>query len=75
MNIIDVIKDYNDVKFKIKDTPCGVAVEVYDRIPTYQSWCGRKNKEYKSLDELIKDHFFCGKSLEEISETIEYWCI
>ena len=49
MNIIDVIKDYNDVKFKINDTPCGVAVEVYDRIPTYQSWCGRKNKEYKSL--------------------------
>lgn len=75
MSMIDAIKEYNDVAFDIGGTPCGVASEVHDSIPIYQSWCGQNVKEYDNLDALVKDGFFLGKTLEEISKTVEYRCI
>ncbi len=59
-------EDYNDVNFVYKGKPSGVSSTVHEYIPSFHAWYGDKEKEYKSVDELMGDKFFGGKSLSEL---------
>lgn len=68
-----IADDYNDIEFLYNEKPCGISSEVFNYIPTFQMWYGNKIKEYKSVDDLILDNFFDGKSLLRIINKIKFY--
>ena len=60
----DVIFDYNGKKSVITSV-------VEDYVPTFQAWHGSEVKEYKSVDEVMKDKFFSGKSIMDLINTVK----
>ena len=62
----------NDVIFAYNGKKSGVTSEVYDSIPTFQVWHGSETKEYSNVDDVMNDKFYSGKSLNELSDEIEF---
>ena len=60
----------HDVWFNIDGKKAGVTSEVEDRVPMFQAWCGDETKEYKTVDELLTDPFFCGKTLSDVVDLV-----
>ncbi len=67
----------NDVTFSYNNKKCGVCSEVKNSIFSFQAWCGKKVKEYgqTSIETVMQDKFFYGKSIEELLDTVEFWFI
>ena len=61
----------NDIYFIYNNKKCGVTSQVEDYMPVYEMWYGKKIKQYHSIDKLLKDPFFDGKSLTNILKCIE----
>ena len=62
----------NDVIFTYNGKKSGVTSEVHDSIPTFQVWHGSETKEYSNADDVMNDKFYSGKSLNELSDEIEF---
>lgn len=62
----------NDVIFTFNGLQSGVTSRVENSIPTFQSWHGDKTKEYTSVDELMLDKFFGGKSIMDLIGQVEF---
>lgn len=60
----------HDITFSCNGVLCGVTSEVRNYIPEWQAWYGREIKTYSKVDDLLKDPFFGGFSLNDLSETI-----
>ncbi|WP_312503955.1 hypothetical protein [Lacrimispora sp.] len=61
----------NDIVFSYNNVPSGITSEVENRIPTFQAWHGEDIKEYGSIDDVMNDPFYSGKSLNDLAESIE----
>lgn len=62
----------DDVFFTYNGKKSGITSTVENSIPTFQVWYGEKTKEYKDIDSVMSDNFFDGKSLDELSETVNF---
>lgn len=74
---IDYIKDIiagccNDVWFAYNGKPSGVTSEVEDSIPTFQVWHGDDIKYYSTVEEVVTDKFYSGKSIEDLVGVVEF---
>lgn len=67
----DELRNLADISFVYNGKRCGVVNEVHDSIVYYEAWCGNNVKQFKYVDELMKDKMFDGKSLEDISDTLD----
>lgn len=56
----------NDVLFSYNRKQSGITSEVKDSVPTFQVWHGSDTKEYTSVDDLMEDKFFSGKSINDL---------
>lgn len=61
----------NDISFSYGGLPSGVTVEVHNYVPTYQAWHGDDVKEYDTVDEIMNDKFYSGKSLNDLVKEVE----
>ena len=61
----------NDIVFSYNNMPSGVTSKVRDYVPTFQAWHGEEVKEYGSIDDVMNDPFYSGKSLNNIAEKID----
>jgi hypothetical protein len=64
----------NDVYFVYNGKKSGVTSEVYNSRPLFQSWYGDATKEYISVETLINDKFFSGKSIADLVGEVEFFC-
>lgn len=62
----------NDVLFTYKQKKSGITSEVKNYVPVFQAWHGTATKEYSTIEELMSDKFYSGKSLEELMKEIEF---
>lgn len=62
----------NDVVFVYNGKKSGVTAEVHDSVPTFQVWHGNDTKEFSDVDVLMSDKFFSGKSIDELSEKVDF---
>ena len=62
----------NDVLFIYNGKKSGITSTVKNSIPTFQVWYGEKTKEYNDIDSVMSDNFFDGKSLNDLSETVNF---
>lgn len=66
-DIKSIISDcLNDVLFEYNGKKSGITSEVHDSIPTFQVWHGTEIKEYNSIDDVINDKFYSGKSIADL---------
>lgn len=75
---ISIIRDAiekcsSDLVFTYNGLPSGVTSKVSRSIPTFQAWHGDDYKYYASVDEVMLDKFYSGRSLTEIADEIDYW--
>lgn len=56
----------NDILFNYNGLDSGITAEVANYVPRFQAWHGEKIKEYKSVDDVINDKFYSGKSLIDL---------
>ncbi len=63
----------NDITFKYNGKNSGIMPEVADFKKTYHMWYGDRDKKYSSVDILMSDPFFDGRSLKEIYDDLEIW--
>lgn len=61
----------NDIVFSYNNKPSGITSEVVDYIPTFQAWHGEDTREYGSIDDVMNDPFYSGKSLNDLAEKID----
>lgn len=61
----------NDIVFSYNNMPSGVTSEVENSIPTFQAWHGEEIREYSSIDDVMNDPFYSGKSLNDLAEKID----
>ena len=59
----------SDLWFEINGKKAGVSSTAANSIVTFQAWCGKKIKEYTTVDEVLHDPFFDGKSLAELADS------
>lgn len=70
--LIDILNDCcNDIAFSFGGKQSGVMPEVANHKKTYHVWYGEKTKDYLSVDELVNDRFFDGKSIKEIFNELD----
>lgn len=70
--LIDVLNDCcNDITFSFNGKQSGVMPEVVNYEKRYHVWYGEVNKDYQTVDELISDKFFDGKSIKEIFKELD----
>lgn len=62
----------NDVCFEYAGKKSGVTSEVYDSIPVYQAWHGEEIKEYSSIDGVMRDKFYSGKSMIDLIDIVRF---
>ena len=73
--ITTVISDCcNDLYFTYNGKKSGVTSEVYNSVPLFQSWHGDKTKEYVSVEALMNDKFFSGRSIADLVGEVEFFC-
>lgn len=56
----------NDVIFEYNGKKSGITSEVHDSIPVFQVWHGSEVKEYDSIDDVMNDKFYSGKSISDL---------
>lgn len=61
----------NDIVFSYNSMDSGVTSEVVNYIPTFQAWHGEDIREYGSIDDVMNDPFYSGKSLNDLAEKID----
>ena len=61
----------NDVIFTYRGKQSGITAEVNDSVPTFQAWHGSDTKEYASVDDVMADAFFSGKSINDLLDEVE----
>ena len=62
----------DDVLFTYNKKASGITSDVKDYVPTFQVWHGSATKEYISVDELMSDPFFGGKSINDLIGEVEF---
>lgn len=62
----------NDVVFEYNGLKSGVTSEVYNSVPVFQAWHGENTREYVTLEGLLNDQFFSGKSILELIHEVEF---
>ena len=65
-------EDYNDMSFVYNGKPAGVTSTVTNYVPTFQVWYGENTKTYGTIDEVMNDKFYDGKSIADLSEIVEF---
>ena len=60
----------NDITFFYNGKSSGVTSEVKDYVPLFQAWHGDSVKMYDDIDDVMRDRFYSGKSLDDLVETI-----
>lgn len=67
----------NDVTFLYNDKKCGICSVVENSIFSFQAWYGKEIKEYgqNSIETVMQDKFFDGKSINELLDVVEFWFI
>ena len=58
----------SDMEFKRNGKDSGVLISVENSVPTFEAFCGSVVKFFHSVDELINDPFFDGKSISELND-------
>ena len=72
--LIGIIQDCsNDVTFEYNGKRAGITSEVYEYKAVYQVWYGMDTKEYISIEKLMNDPFYGGKSLNELVDIVEFF--
>nr|WP_288829702.1 hypothetical protein [uncultured Clostridium sp.] len=61
----------NDIVFSYNGMDSGVTSEVKNYIPSFQAWHGDNTKVYGSIDDVMNDKFYSGKSLNDLVENID----
>ena len=62
----------NDVIFNYNGLQSGIASEVRDGKPVFYAWHGESTKEYTSVDALMTDKFFSGRSALELIYLVDF---
>lgn len=62
----------NDVIFVYNGLESGVTSEVHNSVPIFQVWHGTQVREYFSVDTLISDKFFSGKSIADLIGQVDF---
>lgn len=62
----------NNVVFIYNGKKSGITAEVKDYKPTYHVWHGSMEKAYSTVDELMSDKFFSGKSIADLIGEIDW---
>ena len=62
----------NDVVFVYNGKKSGVTSEVEDSVPTFQVWHGNDVKEYGTVDDVMSDPFYSGKSINDLLNKVEF---
>ncbi|MBN2954441.1 MAG: hypothetical protein JTJ23_12830 [Fusicatenibacter saccharivorans] len=62
----------NDIIFTYNGKPSGVTSTVYNYIPTYQAWHGETVKEYNSVEDVMNDKFYSGKSINDLFDEVSF---
>lgn len=62
----------SEVLFTYNGKRAGVTSIVNNYIPLFQAWYGQDTKEYSTVDALMSDPFFDGKTLAELAEVVEF---
>lgn len=66
-NIKSVLSECcNDLVFVYNGKRSGVTSTAADYKTTYQVWYGNDTKEYDSIDDVMSDPFYGGKSISEL---------
>lgn len=65
----------NDVVFVYNGKKSGVTSEVEDSVPTFQAWHGNEVKEYSTVDDVMSDPFYSGKSLNDLINKVDFQMI
>ena len=60
-----------DVYFTYDGKESGVTATVKDSVPLYQSWHGSSVKYYCSIDAVMEDKFYSGKSIIDLIGLVE----
>lgn len=58
--------NYNTLTFVHNGIAAGVEPSAHDSVVTFLAWYGDKTKQYSSMDSLLFDKFFGGKSLANL---------
>ena len=61
----------NDIVFFYNGMDSGVTSEVINYTPSFQAWHGDNTKVYGSIDDVMNDKFYSGKSLNDLVENID----
>ncbi len=61
----------NDITFSYNGKDSGVTAMVKNYVPTFQAWHGDDTKIYGNVDDVMKDRFYSGKSLEDLVHMID----
>lgn len=62
----------NDVIFTYNGKPSGITATVKDYVPVFQAWHGDKVKEYNTVDQVMEDKFYSGRSIDDLIETLDF---
>lgn len=62
----------NDIHFNYNGLDSGITSEIANYVPKFQAWHGEKTKEYKSVDDVINDKFYSGKSLIDLIGIVDF---
>lgn len=71
-DFVNILDDCcNDITFRYNGKASGIMPEVNNYKKTYHMWHGNREKDYSSIDSLMEDKFFGGRSLREIYNEID----
>lgn len=62
----------NDMIFTYNGKPSGVTATVKDYVPNFQAWHGDKVKEYSTIDQVMEDKFYSGKSIDDLMGILDF---
>lgn len=62
----------DDVLFTYNGKFSGITSEVHNYVPTFQAWHGSATKDFASVDDLMSDPFFSGKSIDDLIGEVEF---
>ncbi len=62
----------NDVTFTYEGKASGITSTVENAVQNFQAWHGTETREYDNAEDALRDAFYSGKSLEELSDKVEF---
>ena len=62
----------NDVLFVYNGKKSGITSEVRNSVPTFQVWHGTDIKEYRTVEDVMSDPFYSGKSINDLIGTVDF---